>query len=88
METDTDSKEKGEELDEVLEVLEGAPHGMNVESIVAVLALEREIEVEQTLVDLLKQGKITARYKGDKSKDVDSHQFVFSIADSENETGE
>jgi len=79
---------KNREFEEILEALDGAPKGLEVDSIVAVLALKNSIEIEQSLIDLLKQGKIKARYKGDKTKDVNPDLFVYLKADEENKTGE
>jgi len=80
--------EKDEKNEDILEALDGAKDGLDVDSLVAVMALTRTIEVETGLVDLLKKGKITARYNGDKTEDVDPDQFVYLKADKENKTGE
>ena len=80
--------EEGTNSEEILEALDGAPQGLDLDSLVAVLALTNSIEVEQSLVDLLKEGKIKARYKGDKTKDVDTDLFVYLKAGEENKTGE
>lgn len=72
----------------ILEALDGAKDGLDVDSVVAVMALTRTIEVENGLVNLLKEGKITARYNGDKNKDVDPDMFVYLKVDTENKTGE
>lgn len=80
--------EEGTKSEEILEALDGAPQGLDVDSLVAVLALTNNIEVEQSLVDLLKTRKIKARYEGDKTKDVDDALFVYLKADKENKIGE
>lgn len=86
--TGTDEGTKNEKFEEILEALDGAKNGLGVDSLVAVIALTRTIEVEKFLVDLLKEGKITARYKGDKTKIVDPAQFVYCKANDVNEIGE
>ena len=84
----TDTGTKNERFEEILEALDGAPEGLDVDSLVAVLALTKCTEVDQSLINLLKQGKIKARYKGDKTKDVDPDLFVYLKADEENKSGE
>lgn len=85
----TDEGTKNEENEDILEALDGAKDGLDVDSLVAVMALTRTIEVQKRLVALLKEGKITTRYKGDKTKNVDPSQFVYCKAnDEENKTGE
>ncbi len=74
---ETDTGIKNQELKEILEALDGAPQGMDVDSIVAVLTLKNCIKVNESLVELLQAGKIEARYKGDKTKDVDPDLFVY-----------
>jgi len=88
--TDKGTKnEENEENEEILEALDGAKDGLDVDSVVAVMALTLTIEVEKRLVDLLKEGKITARYNGDKTNNIDPAQFVYcKVKDEENKTGE
>ena len=77
------------ENEDILEALDGAKDDLDVDSLAAVISLTRAIEVEKRLVDLLKERKIIARYKGDKTKNVDHAQFVyFKDDDEENKTGE
>ena len=55
------------ENEDILEALDGAKDDLDVDSLAAVISLTRAIEVEKRLVDLLKERKIIARYKGDKT---------------------
>lgn len=80
---------KGTNFEEILDALDGAPQGLDADSLVAVLALTNCMEVDQSLIELLKERKITARYTGDKTKNVDTAQFVYCKAkDEENKTGD
>ena len=77
------------ENEDILEALDGAKDDLDVDSLAAVISLTRAIEVEKRLVDLLKERKIIARYKVDKTKNVDPARFVyFKDDDEENKTGE
>lgn len=80
---------KGTNCEEILEALDGAPQGLDVDSLVAVLALTNCMEVDQSLIELLKGRKITARYNGDRTKDIDTAQFVYcKVKDEENKIGD
>jgi hypothetical protein len=80
--------ETDEQNEAILKALDGAKDGLDVDSVIAVMALTRTIEVENGFVNLLKEGKITARYNGDKTKDVDPDMFVYLKVDIENKTGD
>lgn len=80
--------ETDERHEYILNALDWAKDGLDVDSVIAVMALTRTIEVEKCLVNLLKEGKITARYNGDKTRDVDPDLFVYLKVDKENKTGE
>lgn len=76
-----------DESEEILKALDEVAGGLDVDSLVAVIALTKSIEVEKSLIDLLKMGKIKALYKGDKTKEVDPDLFVYCKADEKTETG-
>lgn len=65
----------------VLEALSNAKNGLSKDAVAAVLALQNEIEINQTLIDLLNNRKIKAKYTGDKSaggEPLKSEDFIFS----------
>jgi len=76
--------ETGEQNEAILNALDEAKDGLDVDSVVAVMVMTRAIEVEKCFINLLKEGKITARYNGDKNKDVDPDLFVYLKVDKEN----
>lgn len=51
----------------IMQALKDAKKGLSKDSLVAVVSLQNEIEIDRILTDLLKEGKIEAKYKGDKS---------------------
>lgn len=81
--------DEGTNSEKILEALDGAPEGLDEDSLMAVLALTNSIEFDQCLVDLLKERKIIAKYKGDKTEIVDPDLFVYcKVKDEKNKTGE
>lgn len=65
----------------VLEALGCAKKGLTKDSLAAVLALQIEIDYDQSLIDLLNDGKIEAKYTGDKSAEGETlkpEDFIFS----------
>lgn len=65
----------------VLDALSSAKNGLTKDSLAAVLALQIEIDYDQSLIDLLNNGKIEAEYTGDKSakgETLKPEDFIFS----------
>ena len=79
MSNEEDIEEKQEE---VKEILKGAKTGLNKDSIAAIICLNREIDVTESMINSLMSGTVWAEYKGDRNlENMDLDLFTFHLTE-------